>query len=86
MAIKRLEQEPPPTFYGIVRFHHQLIKLHRASWRPTEKSARTVWYAKIEGQDEYEFQDTRSDTPSSAIGMAILGRAENREIAERLWA
>jgi hypothetical protein len=82
---KPIQEEPDPSYYGRVKFHEHKIELWRASWHVTACEARTAWYAKIDGQDEDEFRSTRNDSPSAAIGLAILDRAENLDIAERLW-
>lgn len=84
--LKALQEEPEPKYYATVRFHGHRVELWRASWRPSIKTACTVWYAKMDDQDQHEFQATRNTDPCAAIGLAILDRAENLDIAERLWS
>jgi hypothetical protein len=80
-----LQEEPEPSYYATVKFHGHRVELWRACWHPTACSACEVWYAKLDDQDEHEFHSTRSDNPSTSVGLAILDRAENLDIAERLW-
>ena len=78
------EIESEPTYFATVTFAEHSFQLWRAKW--TEKRTTfTRWYAKYDGQTEGGFHNTRSDSPESALGAAILLMDENDVVAHRIW-
>jgi hypothetical protein len=77
-------EQPDPTYYATVTFAGKSFELWRAKWT-VKRTNYLRWYAKYEGQSENEFNDTRSDSPSQAIGTAILLLPENDAVTNRLW-
>jgi hypothetical protein len=80
-----MTEPPDPIYYMKVTFADRSFELWVSKWT-VKRTTYHRWYAKYDKQTENAFNDTRSDSPAAAIGMAILLLEENDAVTNRLWS
>jgi hypothetical protein len=78
------QPEPDPEYFGTATIAGAKFQLYRLSKKM--RRARIVrWFAKLDVMSNDQLEETRSESPEAAIGLAILNLKENNQLVQKIW-